>query len=915
METWASRGLSFSSALFSRRRRPVIVAAIAFRPTPQQHLDDSQGRRYRPSRYGRASPSSSIMTTTVELATVPSADTPGTCIYVHHDKHSYILGRIAEGTQRAFASRKIHLGSTEHVFVSGPIATDEFAGLLGFLLSVGGAAVASKEHVLIENERRKVEGRKLLLHSQHNGIAVHGGDNLCHVLAACRAVILRQSVKVQPHEHRTDPRAVDTQHTDPDWQDDAVCVWKIPVRRALSSSPQKRCRSSPDESDGASYKPRSTLSDPDVATMIIENVMFSGSYKTNPCLPCKSISQLKPTDVAVIHDKGRLIPYRGPYATDGETLPHPDRKAWVFPAPGSSSGDGPVGDDGMPAHHYPLSPTCYSQTSMSYILKCHDRRGKFNAPRAIELGVRFQDFNRLISGASVPGKDGTTVTPDIVLGARQPGRGIVVADIPSHDFIDAFMERPEWQSAELMANVVMMYWILGPGLAEDPRVQSFIEKHPQPKHVLCSPDTCPNMITHPGPAEVQAKLRRIDPARFPLVYYENTVRYPAPPPGSPIELGRAGRKLTLMPRVVHKEEAIAPFPDLVGPSNSIDSEVLALAERAKAQASDPEFLARVEDMEKDIPNRDAEIIPLGTGSSMPSKYRNVSGTLIRVPGIGNYLLDCGEGTLGQIRRALGPDETADVLRKLRCIVISHMHADHHTGAISIIKAWYEQTLRDSSTATLAISCIGRYRMMLQELSQVHDFGFHRLRFPSCPWTHGKDRDVTKAQELEAMAAEGGGDGGGDTWGLASIRRVAVPHCWRAYGTQLELTSGLRIAYSGDCRPSMDFARACLGAHLLVHECTFGDDRQDHARAKKHSTMSEALGVAREMRARRVLLTHFSQRYSKAVSLMTKTGAEDDGGEEQSVLLALDMMRVRLGEFQHAACYVPAVQALQEGLAD
>ncbi|KAF4511466.1 hypothetical protein G6O67_003262 [Ophiocordyceps sinensis] len=847
------------------------------------------------------------MTTTVELATVPSADTPGTCIYVHHDKRSYILGRVAEGTQRAFGSRKIHLGGTEHVFLSGPVGSHEIGGLLGYLLSVGTGIESAKENAVTENEKRRLNGNKLLKQLDHSGVAVHGGDNLCHVIAACRPVILRQSVLVQPHEHRTDPRADDGQNMDPDWQDDAVRVWKLPVRRAVCSSPIKRRHSSPDESDAGSYKPSSTLSDPDVAAIIIQHVMFSGSNKNNPVLPCRKLSQLKPTDVAIVDDKGKLTPYRGPFATHGQKLPDPNRKAWVFES--FSPGDMSPSDDGLSINHYPLSPTCYSQTSMSYILKCHERRGKFNAPVAKDLGVKKEDFKRLTAGESVLGKGGVTVTPDMVLGERQPGHGIVVADIPSPDFVDAFMERPEWQSAELMSHIAIMYWIVGPGLAEDPRLQAFIEKHRQVKHVLCADDTCPNMITHSGPAEIQVKLRRIDPQRFPLLDYDNAVKYPAPPADSPIELGRAGRKLTLMPRVVHKEDSIAPFADLLEASNGIDGKVLALAERARAQASDPKFLARVDAMEKDIPNRDAEIIPLGTGSSIPSKYRNVSGTLIRVPGIGNYLLDCGEGTLGQIRRALGDGETAEALRKLRCIVISHVHADHHTGIISIINAWYEQSLRDSSTATLAISCISRYRTMLQELSQVHDFGFHRLRFPSCPWPRGNDRDLTTVQDLAAM------DGDDDSWGLASITRVPVSHCWRSYGTQLELTSGLRVAYSGDCRPSMAFAKACRGAHLLVHECTFGDDRLDHAKAKKHSTMGEALGVAREMQARRTLLTHFSQRYSKADSLTRTTTGGGGGDEEQSVLLALDMMRVRLGEFQHAACYVPAVQALLEGLAE
>ncbi|UKZ69264.1 uncharacterized protein TrAtP1_010276 [Trichoderma atroviride] len=96
------------------------------------------------------------------------------------------------------------------------------------------------------------------------------------------------------------------------------------------------------------------------------------------------------------------------------------------------------------------------------------------------------------------------------------------------------------------------------------------------------------------------------------------------------------------------------------------------------------------------------------------------------------------------------------------------------------------------------------------------------------------------------------DLGEENFGLASVKRVPVPHCWRSFGTQLELTSGLKIAYSGDCRPSKLFAQECRGAHLLKHECTLGDDKQDHAKVKKHST----IGVAREMQARRTLLDTF-----------------------------------------------------------
>lgn len=846
------------------------------------------------------------MTTTVEVATVPSADTPGTCIYLHHDKRSYIFGQVAEGTQRAFASRKVHMGGTEHVFLSGQVSWEQMGGLVGYLLSVGGAIDAARENTVSENVKRQLKGQKPLKQTLHGGIGVHGGDNLCHILAACRPVIFRQPIQVRPHEFRGDPRGENPSNIEPDWTDDALRVWKIPVKRARSSSPPKRRHAEAANGNGAIpsqeslEKAASTIAEPEVAAMIVERIMFSGSLNNRSVLLPRKLADLKPSDTAVIVVNGTLKSYKGPYVSGGGGLSNPDDIAWVFPEPGDNAGDG-KSEEVLAINHFPLPRTTYGETSMSYIVKCKDRRGKFNAAAAKEFGVKPQDFKLLTGGQAVEGKDGKVVTPDMVLGETQPGKGIIVADIPSHDFLDSFMQRPEWENPELMENISAMYWILGHGLAGEARIHQLTQKYPDTRHVFCAQDTCPNMITHPGAAEIQTKLRQIDPERFPLPKYNNTVKYPAPGADSAIELGRAGKKFQLMPRVVFDDQSMAPFPDLLEAARSVDEELMALARTAEAEANRPEFLSRVEEIEKDIPNRDAEIIPLGTGSSVPSKHRNVSATLIRVPGIGNYLMDCGEGTLGQIRRVFDAEEAEDVLRNLRCVVVSHVHADHHMGAASLIKAWYEQSLKDKNNASLAISCIGRYRTMLEELSQVEDMGFHRLRFPSCPWPGERDRDLTTKEDL-----------GEENFGLASIKRIPVPHCWRSYGTELELTSGLRIAYSGDCRPSSAFAQGCKGAHLLIHECTFGDDKQDHAKAKKHSTMAEALGVAREMQARRTLLTHFSQRYSKADSLRRERSAE---GEEHSVLLAFDLMRVKLGDFQRAACYIPAVQRLMEKLAE
>ena len=67
----------------------------------------------------------------------------------------------------------------------------------------------------------------------------------------------------------------------------------------------------------------------------------------------------------------------------------------------------------------------------------------------------------------------------------------------------------------------------------------------------------------------------------------------------------------------------------------------------------------------------------------------VSGHFVQIPDWGNLLLDAGEGTWGQMARYFGtdparPSNVWQALRDLKCIFISHAHADHHSGLARIL---------------------------------------------------------------------------------------------------------------------------------------------------------------------------------------------------------------------------------------
>jgi len=133
----------------------------------------------------------------------------------------------------------------------------------------------------------------------------------------------------------------------------------------------------------------------------------------------------------------------------------------------------------------------------------------------------------------------------------------------------------------------------------------------------------------------------------------------------------------------------------------------------------------------------------------------------------------------------------------------------------------------------------------------------------------------------------------------------VEHCPDAWAVGLQHTEGWSLVYSGDTRPCEAVAR--LGramrpaARILLHEATFDDSEpmQREAVAKRHSTLSEALGIGAQMGAWRVLLTHFSQRYPKL----------GEAGEARinHATLALDMMTVPFPLLPALPALTPALQ--------
>lgn len=99
--------------------------------------------------------------------------------------------------------------------------------------------------------------------------------------------------------------------------------------------------------------------------------------------------------------------------------------------------------------------------------------------------------------------------------------------------------------------------------------------------------------------------------------------------------------LTDIPEVAEATENVRNLWD---PDRQIEEEKNSLQE--EPWLNENKFPSCLENVRRD----DLEIVLLGTGSSQPSKYRNVSSIYVNLFSKGGLLLDCGEGTLGQMKR-------------------------------------------------------------------------------------------------------------------------------------------------------------------------------------------------------------------------------------------------------------------------
>jgi ribonuclease Z len=304
-----------------------------------------------------------------------------------------------------------------------------------------------------------------------------------------------------------------------------------------------------------------------------------------------------------------------------------------------------------------------------------------------------------------------------------------------------------------------------------------------------------------------------------------------------------------------------------------------------------------------------EITFLGTGSMVPTKERNVIGMFLSYKNKG-LLFDCGEGTQRQMNIA-GINRN-----KVNYVFLSHWHGDHVSGLIGLIQTLGNQQIQNEERPVLHIfgpketeekmehmlkTCIFENKVILEiheiipkrnEIMKILDN--EDFYIEATPLEHGipclgfnfieKDTRRMNISEIKKYGLERGPLIGklqnGET----------VEHNNKKITPEMvsEIKKGIKITIimdTGLCENAITLAE---NADLLVCEATYSSELGEKAESYKHMTAKDAALLANNANAKRLIITHISQRYKTSGEVL-----DDAKQAYNNVEVAHDFMKVKI----------------------
>ena len=297
-----------------------------------------------------------------------------------------------------------------------------------------------------------------------------------------------------------------------------------------------------------------------------------------------------------------------------------------------------------------------------------------------------------------------------------------------------------------------------------------------------------------------------------------------------------------------------------------------------------------------------ELVVLGTASQAPTRARNHNGYFLRWDDEG-LLFDPGEGTQ---RQMLFAGVTAHQITR---ICVTHFHGDHCLGLPGVLQRMALDQVTDTVEVAYPASGADIFDRM-RNISLLHDtlsLREHRVpeqggtladgpafRLEARPLSHrvpAVGYRLTEPDGRRMLPAELAARGitGPDVGRLQRDGKLARDGAWIDLADVSEPRRGQKFAFIMDTRLCDAAFELADDTDLLVCESTFTDADAVLADHYAHLTAGQAGKIAATAGARRLVLTHFSQRYPDTSQLLRDAAAAYDG----DIIVAADLDRIEV----------------------
>ncbi len=291
---------------------------------------------------------------------------------------------------------------------------------------------------------------------------------------------------------------------------------------------------------------------------------------------------------------------------------------------------------------------------------------------------------------------------------------------------------------------------------------------------------------------------------------------------------------------------------------------------------------------------------LGTSSMVPTKQRNHSATLLLYKGEG-ILVDCGEGTQRQLKIAgIKPSRITKIL-------ITHWHGDHVFGLPGLLQTLgsedYLGTLRiygpKGSKKIMkkileAFILETRIDYTVQEVSSGVFYECDDYKLIAEPMKHSviclgyrfQEKDKRK---IILSKAEKLGIPEGPLLGKLQRGESIMLNKREIKPEQVtKLKRGRSVCFITDTMLTGTCLKLANNCSVLVCEATFAEQHEEKAGLYKHLTAKQSALLANNANVKKLVLTHFSQRYKNTQQI------EEEAREIfDNVICAEDFMELTL----------------------